>query len=170
MERREFLKLSSLFSIGAIIGSNALKAMESISSLVSPSYIYKVRHRIGFWIAFSMDTPDLKSKMDFAEKMDSNLFYKDSLELVEVCEESLCEDKIESIESSLNDKKEVRDRVEDNIKIKQSTSNNFQRGSSSRYTSTVYSINITGDGDKGEKIKIPLGIGGKAQKKQSFFF
>jgi hypothetical protein len=188
MERREFLKLSSLFSIGAIIGSNALKAMESISSLVSPSYIYKVRHRIGFWIVFSTETKDLKNKIDFAEKMEDNLFYKDSLELVEVCEEDLSKDKIEIIKNSLNNTKEVQEKIKDNIKVKHFTPENLSEGSLSKeldenflydwwvltfterereimergyrpmFMSVGLKINITGDGDNGEKIKIPLGL------------
>jgi hypothetical protein len=118
MERREFLKLSSLFAIGAVIGSGALKSMGSLSSFLSPTYIYKVRHRIGFWIVFSTDSTDLEAKKDFFKYLEDEFFYSGSLEMVEVVEHSIAESKVSELKISLNNTEEVQERINSNINIK----------------------------------------------------
>ena len=87
MERREFLRLGSLFALG-LVSSPALTVFEKIAQgLIDPQYIYKVKHRFGFWVVFSSQHPDFDNmKRTFIGSIDAAEFYSNSLELINVIE------------------------------------------------------------------------------------
>jgi len=118
MDRRGFLKLSSLFLTVAIIGPEIQSAITIVSNFLNPVYVYKVRSRIGFWVVFKSDTQDLKNRVDTIDKLNDFLCYANSLELVKVIEECDYLKFSEELREKLNSDPSVIRQVEENIKFK----------------------------------------------------
>ena len=125
MNRRGFLKLSSLFLAGAIIGPDLRSAITAVSNFLNPVYVYKVRSRIGFWVVFKSDTQDLNDGIDTIEKLNDFLCYENSLELVKVIEEPEYLKFSEELRGKLNSDPSVIRQVKKNIKFEGNDKKSF---------------------------------------------
>lgn len=149
MERREFLRLGSLFTLG-VIANPTLGVFEKIAQgLSNPQYVYKVKHRFGFWIVFSSQHPDFdNTKRTFLGSIDDaeNLFYSNSLELISVvCENVISKKYLKGESAKLNADPELKKERLSNIKLTRGSSKiekNIQNERESNLAMSVKRLNL----------------------------